>query len=277
MTMSDKDGNPIFSTDVLSPEERQHVRLALRPCGWKLQQQMWKNRGMKADWPVEVPAGWLSTNSLSRFNWATAMPRVSSTFQRDKTAVLLGVALALAPLPGALIGRNFMSLYAIPSASMEPTLLKGDVLLVEKFPGILDRTQRGDIILFSPPSALREVVGSSISANSLFVKRIVAMPGDSNIVMKLDGSNEVLVDGQPAIGPDRNLCDDEPLRLIDRLLKNGKGKSVDMLGEDEAYVLGDCKAVSVDSRVFGVLPEKNIAGKPVARVWPLSRFRIGPI
>ena len=170
-----------------------------------------------------------------------------------------------------------MSLYAIPSASMEPTLLKGDVLLVEKFPGILDRTQRGDIILFSPPSALREVVGSSISANSLFVKRIVAMPGDSNIVMKLDGSNEVLVDGQPAIGPDRNLCDDEPLRLIDRLLKNGKGKSVDMLGEDEAYVLGDCKAVSVDSRVFGVLPEKNIAGKPVARVWPLSRFRIGPI
>ena len=279
MTMTDKDGNPIFSTDAVPKEERKDVRLALRPCGWKMQQQIWQNRGMKAEWPVEVPAGWLSSSALTRFNLKTAFPRVASTFQRDKTAVLLGVLLALAPLPGALIGRNFVSFYAIPSASMDPTLMKGDLLLVEKFPGVFDRTNRGDVILFRPPSALREIVGNNknaISSNSLFVKRIVGMPGDEDILLEPE-TNEVLVGGQRAIGPDRNLCEDEPLRLIDRLLENGKGKEIGKLGQDEVYVLGDCKAVSVDSRVFGVLPKANIEGKPIGRIWPLSRFRIGPL
>lgn len=280
MTMADKDGTPIFSTDSVPIEERKDVRLAVRPCGWKLQTQLWSDRGMKAEWPVDVPAGWLSSSALSRFNLAAAFPRVASTFQRDKTAVILGILLALAPLPAALVGRNFVSFYAIPSASMDPTLTKGDLLVVEKFPGVFDRTQRGDVILFRPPSALRDIVGSSnrnaIPSNSLFVKRIVGMPGDRNILLEPE-TNEVLVDGQRAIGPDRNLCDDEPLRLIDRWLENGKGKKIGLLGEDEVYVLGDCKAVSVDSRVFGALPKSDIEGKPIGRIWPLSRFKIGSL
>lgn len=282
MTMSDKYGTPIFSSEDVPIDEQKDVRLALRPCGWKTQQQIWRTRGMTTDWPVEVPACRLSSSALTRFNLATAFPRVVSTFQRDKTAVLLGVLLALAPLPGALIGRNFVSLYAIPSASMDPTLRRGDVLLVEKFPGVFDRTKRGDVILFRPPSALREIIGNSntnrnvISGSSLFVKRIVGLPGDQNIRLESE-TNEVTVAGQRAIGPNRNLCADEPLRLIDRLLENGKGKSIDKLGEDDVYVLGDCKAVSVDSRVFGVLPKSDIEGRPIGRVWPLSRFRIGPL
>ena len=117
---------------------------------------------------------------------------------------------------------------------------------------------------------------NAISGSSLFVKRIVGLPGDRNIVLDPE-TNEVSVEGQRAIGPNRNLCDDEPLRLIDRLLENGKGKRIDQLGEDDVYVLGDCKAVSVDSRVFGVLPKSDIEGKPIGRIWPLSRFRIGPL
>lgn len=278
MTMATKDGTPIFSTDDVSVEERKDVQLALRPTGWKLQQQMWQQRGMKSiEWPVQVPAGLLSPTALTRFNFAAFWPRVAATFQRDQTAVLLGVALALSPLAAALIGRNFVSLYAIPSASMDPTLLKGDVLLVEKLPGVLDRTQRGDVVLFRPPNALTEIIGrSAISGNSLFVKRIVGMPGDKNIVLD-PNTKEVTVEGQPSVGPNRNLCDDEPLRLIDRLLETGKGKNVEELGDDDVYVVGDCKAVSVDSRVFGVLPKQNIEGKPVGRIWPPSRVTFGPL
>ncbi|CAB9503519.1 Signal peptidase IB [Seminavis robusta] len=277
MTMTDKDGNSIFASDSVPKEERKYCRLALRPCGWKTQQQLWKQRGMKTEWPVEVPARLLSSTALTRFNLATAFPRVSATFQRDKTAVLLGILLALAPLPGALIARNFVSFYAIPSASMDPTLMKGDLLLVEKFPGVSERTQKGDVLLFRPPAALREIVGNNaISSNSLFVKRVVGLPGDRDFLVDSE-TGDVYVEGKRAIGPDRNLCDDEPLRLIDRLLENGKGKKVDQLGDDEVYVLGDCKAVSVDSRVFGVLPKTDIAGKPVGRVWPLSRVTFGPL
>ena len=159
---------------------------------------------------------------------------------------------------------------------MEPTLLRGDVLLVEKLPGVYDRTQRGDVVLFQPPPALTNLIASSgqpISSTSLFVKRLVGVPGDKDIRLD-DETREVSVGGKPAVGPNRNLCEDEPLRLIDKMLQNGKGRNIEELGEDETFVVGDCKAVSVDSRVFGVLPKENIVGKPVARIWPPDRIKV---
>jgi signal peptidase I len=160
---------------------------------------------------------------------------------------------------------------------MEPTFLKGDVLLVEKFPGIYQRTKRGDVVLFQPPPTLQEIVlnsGSQLSSTSLFVKRLAGLPGDQDIL--LVGDNDVKINGNLAFGPNRSLCADsqEPLRLIDKLLENGKGKEIARLGDNDVYVLGDCKAVSVDSRVFGALPKQNIVGKPIARLWPLNRIKI---
>ncbi|KAL9179624.1 hypothetical protein ACHAXT_008914 [Thalassiosira profunda] len=273
----DKDGNEIFTTESLvSEEEKGMARLALRPCGWKLQQDVWKRNGMKTDWPVEVDAGLLSKVTTTRFNSNSAVPRIVSAFQRDWFTYSLALAVALTPIPLTLAAREFVSLYDIPSASMEPTLLKGDVLLVEKFPKAYERSERGDVVLFEPPPALRDIVassGSQISGTSLFVKRLAGLPGDRDI--RLVGDNEVMINGIAAEGPDRNQCTDEPLRLIDKLLENGKGKEIDLLGEDDTYVLGDCKAVSVDSRVFGTLPKENIAGKPVARIWPLNRIKFG--
>ncbi len=269
MTMADKNGTPIFSTNDVPKSERKNVKLALRPCGWKLQRQLDKQQ-QPVEWPVEVEAGLLSRSALSRFNRKASIPRFVSTFQRDKTAVLLGIVLALLPLPGALIGRNFVSLYAIPSASMDPTLIKGDVLLVEKFPGVYERTSRGDIVLFRPPSALQQIVGS-INGNSLFVKRVVGLPGDTDIRLDLETKEVTLNGGQRAAGPDRDLCEDEPLKLIDRFLETGEGRSIDNLEDGEVYVVGDCKTVSIDSRVFGALPSENIEGRPIGRIWPPSR------
>ena len=306
MTMSAKDGTPIFSTDDVPQKDRKHVLLAIRPCGWKLQaaqaarrEQSYKLPTTINDWPVEVEAGLLSTSALSRFNTAAAIPRVTATFQRDTAAVLISLLLAIAPIPTALVARNFVSLYAIPSASMDPTLRKGDVLLVEKLPNVFGRTSRGDIVLFRPPLALQDIIngGSSSSTNrptsasssspsntksnsnsinsigskSLFVKRVVGLPGDINILLD-PTTKEISIDGSPAVGPDRNLCEDEPLRLIDRFLETGKGKSIEQLSSDEVFVLGDCKDVSIDSRVFGVLPKDNIEGKPLGRIWPPSRI-----
>ena len=275
MSITDSNGNPIFSTDCIKNDtDKSKARLALRPCGWKLQQQLWKRDGVK-DWPVEVEAGMLSHIATTRFNIDSAIPRITSAFQRDWKLYTLSLAIALTPIPLALFARNFVSFYAIPSASMEPTLLKGDVLVVEKLPGIYQRTQRGDIVLFSPPESLTKIItdnGSKLSSTSLFVKRIVGLPGDQNI--RLDDDGDVEINGLSAVGPDRTLCADEPLRLIDRQLRDGKGKELKELGKSEVYVLGDCKAVSVDSRVWGALPKENIIGKPVARIWPLNRFDV---
>ncbi|KAL7463537.1 hypothetical protein ACHAXS_009125 [Conticribra weissflogii] len=276
MTMTDGEGNEIFSTESLSdPHEKKQALLALRPCGWKLQTQLWKNYGMKTDWPIQISAGTLFDVVTTRFNIDSAIPRIVSAFQRDWKTYTLALAVALTPIPASLLTRNFVSFYVIPSASMEPTLLKGDVLLVEKFPRVYERTTYGDVVLFRPPPTLRDIVtsnGSQLSSTSLFVKRVVGLPGDGDI--RLLGDNEVTINSKPSIGPNRELCADEPLRLIDRLLENGKGTDIDRLGENDVYVLGDCKAVSVDSRVFGTLPKENIVGKPLARIWPLNRVKL---
>jgi signal peptidase I len=279
MTMTDQDGNSIFSTTSLPQDKRRFARLALRPCGWKLQKQLWQKDGLKKEWPTEIEAGLLDHITLSRFNPGSAIPRVTSAFKRDWVTYTIALLVAIMPIPAALVFRNAASFYAIPSSSMEPTLMKGDVLLVEKFPGIYDRTKKGDVILFRPPETLKKIIsnngGSPISSSSLFVKRVVGLPGDVNIEMD-ELTKDVSVKGEPSVGPDRNLCDDEPLRLIDRLLIDGQGKSISKLGDDEVYVLGDCKAVSVDSRVFGVLPKDSIVGKPISRLWPPNRFSLGP-
>lgn len=280
MTMSDKNGNQIFSTSSLPIEERQFARCALRPCGFQMQSQFWQKTGMNTTWPVEVDIRLILPTVVTRFNPEATVPRLISAFTRDWFSYLVAIALAISPIPIVLLGRNAVSLYVIPSASMEPTLLKGDVLLVEKLPGVLERSKRGDVILFRPSASLKEIIarsgGSPISSSSLFVKRIVGLPGDVDIVMDQD-TNEVTIGGGRAVGPDRNLCDDEPLRLIDRLLENGKGKAVEVLGDDEVYVLGDCKAVSVDSRVFGVLNKEDVIGRPLARTWPLGRMTSKPL
>ena len=102
MTISDKDGNPIFSTESL--KEDNQARLALRPCGLKLQQQLWKKNG--AHWPVEVNADLLSQVATTRFNFDSAIPRIASAFQRDWVAYSLALALAIAPIPLTLLGKS---------------------------------------------------------------------------------------------------------------------------------------------------------------------------
>ena len=45
--------------------------------------------------------------------------------------------------------------------------------------------------------------------------------------------------------------------------------------KDSLFLMGDCSGVSVDSRVWGTLTEREVVGRPALRVWPLGRF--GPV
>ncbi len=53
---------------------------------------------------------------------------------------------------------------------------------------------------------------------------------------------------------------------IVKFLKDGRGKDTDRLRKEDVYVLGDCKAASVDSQVFGILPKEKIVGRLLARI-----------
>eukprot|EP00588_Corethron_pennatum_P018347 CAMPEP_0194305994 /NCGR_PEP_ID=MMETSP0171-20130528/3286_1 /TAXON_ID=218684 /ORGANISM="Corethron pennatum, Strain L29A3" /LENGTH=561 /DNA_ID=CAMNT_0039057673 /DNA_START=1 /DNA_END=1682 /DNA_ORIENTATION=- len=125
-------------------------------------------------------------------------------------------------LGGFFVVSLAISLFFIPSKSMDPTLRVGDVLLVEKIsPRLpLNKYKVGDVVMFRPPPALRDIVarnGGRLTDRDLFVKRVSAVPGD---VVKVDEAGGVVINGRKATG--RDLCDAEPLGLIRRYVQAGE-------------------------------------------------------
>ena len=160
--------------------------------------------------------------------------------------------------------------FRIPSASMEPTLLVGDFLLVNKevstgrFPA-LATIQRGDLIVFHYP----------VDPAKHLVKRIVGLPGDR--IRLRDG--RVLIDGRALSEPyafylpsaPDSYRDDFPRMdhadpavdsrwwvQMHSLVANGELT----IPPDSYFVLGDNRNNSDDSRYWGLVPRAAIVGKP---------------
>ena len=153
--------------------------------------------------------------------------------------------------------------YRIPSSSMEPTLhcagaglgctaRFSDRVLANRFIYHFVEPKRGDIVVFHTPAAARRDCG----AGGTFVKRIVGLPGE---VWELR-AGYVYIDGvrlrESYITKDR---------------RNGESNPPYRIPKDEYYVMGDNRASSCDSRVWGALPRKNLIGKVFAVYWPPKR------
>jgi signal peptidase I len=155
-----------------------------------------------------------------------------------------------ASLTAALIGGcTGTRTYRVPSSAMEPTIHCGklkpgclgaaDDRLSVRVPA--KRIRRGDIVVFAAPAAAAERCG----AGGKYVKRIVALPRET--WSERDGF--VYVDGkklrEPYVRPGRrdNLTR-RPLRIPPR----------------HYFVMGDNRATSCDSRVWGPLAAKSIVG-----------------
>lgn len=196
------------------------------------------------------------------------IPRLYTPNMYNAVSAVGSLLTALTGLAAAFLLSQAVSLFFIPSRSMDPTLQVGDVLLVDKIsPRIWKHQTPGDIVLFSPPSELRKIVdanGGKLTSRDLFVKRIAGQSGDT---ISVDANGHVDINGQPAPGR-RDLCEAEPLRLIEKYVKARK----ETLQSGEFFVMGDCSSVSIDSRVWGPLQSSDIVGKPILRLWPIDRF-----
>jgi signal peptidase I len=216
-------------------------------------------RQLERHWPVTVSE--------------TEIPRLYTPGQYNIVSALGSVLTALAGLALAFFISQGISLYYIPSRSMEPTLQVGDVLLVEKISPRISHTgyHAGDIVLFHPPKPLQDLVtrsGGRVDDRDLFVKRIAAEPGDR---FRVDPQGRVQI--ATAAGAPRqhlDLCaaspEVEPLGLLLQYLPPHGLET--LVPPNQWEVLGDCGAVSIDARVWGELPTENIVGRPLLRLWP---------
>jgi len=167
----------------------------------------------------------------------------------------------------AMIIRTFVvQAFKIPTGSMRPTLLEGDVILVNKFvygakitftdislPKI-SSPRRGDVIVFIYPE----------NPKKDFVKRLIAFGGES-VEIK---NGTIYINDQP-------LSDDIFTRryYYNRGLFGQEGQKT-IVPKDSYFVLGDNSASSQDSRYWGFVPKKNILGKAMLIYWPPQRIRI---
>jgi signal peptidase I len=115
--------------------------------------------------------------------------------------------------------------------------------------------KRGDIVVFNVPDTAKQ----ACSTGGVFVKRIVALPGE----VWQEKQGYVYIDGkrlnEPYIKPERRDFQSWPARRIPR---------------DNYLMMGDNRQSSCDSRRWGTLPRKRIIGEVIATYWPPNRISI---
>ena len=139
----------------------------------------------------------------------------------------------------------------VPSESMLPTLQAGDRLFVSRSQPYYPQT--GDVVVFTPP---RAALTTDTNADDLFVKRIVATPGQRVEVKQ----GQVWVNQQPLLETYMR----EPMAYT-----WGPG----IVPSDSYFVLGDNRNASADSHLWGFLPKDHIVGPAYKIYWPPSRVQ----
>ena len=170
-------------------------------------------------------------------------------------SIVLVVALAVALVVRAFVVQTFF----IPSASMEPTLMIGDRILVDKLSYHLHDVHRGDIVVFGRPP------GEQASENVQdLVKRVVGLPGET---IWSDATGQVFVQG-----PDTG---NKVVTVPEPVPGTQLGPKINRftLPKNDYYVLGDNRTNSDDSRYFGPIPRSLIVGRVVMRIWPVTQMK----
>ncbi len=133
----------------------------------------------------------------------------------------------------------------VENISMEPTLMPGQFILVNKLAVKLNDIQRGDIIVFHFPQNPKED----------YIKRVIGLPGDSIVIR----GNKVFVDNQEITEP---YISAEPAY-------NGTW----VVPEGNLFVLGDNRNQSSDSHSWGYVPINLVVGKALIIYWPLENIK----
>ncbi len=136
--------------------------------------------------------------------------------------------------------------YEISFNSMEPTLLPGDRILVNKLAYRFWAPNRGDVIVFQYPR----------DPGRVFIKRVIGLEGE-RVEIK---DNKVLINNQPITEPYLKESELPPF-------------PAQVIPQGQILVLGDNRNKSKDSRDWGLLPKEHLLGKGFYIYWPPNRIK----
>lgn len=153
-------------------------------------------------------------------------------------------ALIVVAAVAALVATLILPVLQIAGTSMEPSLHDGDIVLLVK----KNDLKTGDLCAF-------------YYSNKILIKRVIATPGDY-IWMEADGT--VFLNGEEM---------EEPY-VSQKALGECDVEFPFQVTENNYFVMGDQRETSIDSRssVIGCIPEDQVVGKIICKIWPLSEF-----
>ena len=151
--------------------------------------------------------------------------------------------------------------YKVQQQSMEHTLEPDQYVLVDKLTPRFDTYKRGDIVVFTPPPDW------SREDDTPFIKRVIGLGGET--VEIRDG--DVFINGTKL---------DEGYLFATQSGDPTQPTTVPgdehrwVIPAGELFLMGDHRANSADSRMFGPVESGQVIGRAWLRYWPLDTFGI---
>jgi len=187
---------------------------------------------------------------------------------RKRSALVdYGIIAVVAIVLALLIQAFLVKPYRIPSPSMDPTLLPGDRVLVNRLVYHFHPPRRGNIIVFNWP----------VNPKLVFIKRVIGLPGD--VISLRNGS--VYVNGHRLVEPyvERDGARASPTQPAPASTGTTMTEPWSLaqpyrVPANSYFVMGDNRTMSDDSRDWGPVPAKDIIGQAFLIYWPLNRIRV---
>lgn len=140
-----------------------------------------------------------------------------------------------------LIKKYIITPIKVNGPSMNNTLYDKDIMLLDEISYRFLSIKRFDIVVVK-------------YGNELIIKRVIGLPGE------------------------KISCSDNKLYINGEILRENYSIGITSdfseitISENEYFVLGDNRENSIDSRIIGSIPIKQIKGKAILTIYPFQRF-----
>jgi signal peptidase I len=151
--------------------------------------------------------------------------------------------------------------FVVSGPSMDDTFANGEYLIVDELTYETRTPERGEVVIFRYP----------LDKKKFFIKRVIGLPGET---LEIKNESVTICHGPCAEDTNKTVLT-EPYAKVNKL-EPPRPDTVVTLKADEYFVMGDNRAVSSDSRIWGPVKTNLITGRPFLRLFPISRFDLFP-
>ena len=168
------------------------------------------------------------------------------------------------PVLNGYVREHQVASFRIPSGSMSPGLLPGDILFADKrynCPGCKQSVARGDIAIFTYPN----------DRTQYYIKRIVGLPGDhihvAGTTIQVNGTSLTQHQMVSPLGVVATEGTGGRSWQVQWSATADKVPAIDLVvPPGQVFVMGDNRNASKDSRDFGTVPLPDVVGR-ARQIW----------